>query len=399
MSTSTPKNRAVKLVALRELREGARKRANRIVFAVMMIGVVGAAVVPGMFADDDDTIAVGLVDTVAVDAQLLEAAGEPADMNVEVETFGDVTDAEDAVMDGEIDAALAGDIGAPELVAEQQPDPALQAMVSSVLADLQLQQQLADVGVSPDDFTSAAGSELTVRELDGDELDSGAFLFAMISTVFLFLAVTLFGSQVLSGVVEEKSSRVVEVILGAMRPEQLLAGKLLGVGTLALIQVLAVVAVGVGAVAVTGSVEMPETTISFAIGVLVWFVVGFAFFSTIYAAAGALVSRMEDAQGTSGPISMLFTVAYLVTVVVVMPNPDGFVAQVLSFVPGFAPLAVPARMAFGVIEWWQIVVALVVNLAALYGAVQIAAKIYRRSLLRTQKASWMEVLRPKPAQS
>src|SRR5690625_5031884 len=167
MTNPTPKTRAVKLVALRELREGARKRANQIVFAVMMIGVVAASVVPGFFAgDDDETIAVGLVETVEVDAQTLEAAGQPVEMDIEVETFGDLADAEEAVREGDIDAALAGDIGAPELVAEQQPDPTLQAMVSSVLAELQLQQQLADVGVNPDDFAAAAGSELTVRELD-----------------------------------------------------------------------------------------------------------------------------------------------------------------------------------------------------------------------------------------
>ncbi len=217
-----------------------------------------------------------------------------------------------------------------------------------------------------------------------------------LTAILLFLSVSMFGGFVLTGVVEEKTSAVVEVLLAHVRAYQLLAGKVLGIGTVALIQLIGAIAAGLVALALAG------TTIPAAVWVAVpttvlWFVAGFALYSTLFALAGSFVSRQEDAQAAAAPISFCFTAGYLV-VFTAGTDPTGAAATVLSLLPPFSPLLMPLRIGTGAATWWQVAIAAVLLVATAYGVLRAAGAIYARTLLhRGARISWREALRLRTA--
>ena len=381
--------RAVRLVALREIREGLRNRAFIATFVLTLVVIVGAVALPVILGGDEG-LRLGVVPPTDLGADRLEAVAASRELDLVVQEVADEASGVEAIQEGGLDALLVG----TTLVVEQTPNPALHSLVSEQLGQQQLSTRLAELGVDaaqlPELLSGAPPVE--VRALEEPE-SSSAILFAIGGTILLLMGVTFFASSVLTGVVEEKSSRVVEVVLGAMRPWQLLAGKLLGIGSLAMAQVIILLVAAVAMIMVTGAVELPETTGETLAAVLAWFFLGFAFYSVVYAAAGSLVNRAEDAQSSAGPIGFLLFAAYFAVFAVVLPDPDGTGARVLSLVPGFAPLAMPARVALGAVTATEMVAAVAITLVATLFAIRIAARVYERSILRTEHTRWRDVLR------
>ena len=384
--------RAVRLVALREIREGLRNRAFIATFALTLLVIVGAVALPVILGDDGE-LRLGVVPPAELEAERLEGLASARDLALGVEEIADEAAGVAAVREGELDALLVR----TTLVVEQSPDPSLHALLSEQLGQQRLADRLAELGVEEAQLPQLLEGPpaLEVRALEEPE-NSAAILFAIGGTILLLMGVTFFASSVLTGVVEEKSSRVVEVVLGAMRPWQLLAGKLLGIGSLAMTQVVVLLAAALAAVLATGAVELPETTAETLAAVLGWFLLGFAFYSVVYAAAGSLVNRVEDAQSSAGPIGFLLFAAYFAVFAVVLPDPDGTGATILSLIPGFAPLAMPARVALGAVTPIEMVAAVTITLVATLFAVRLAARVYERSILRTEHTRWRDVLREPP---
>lgn len=384
--------RTVWLVARRELEQGLRNRVLRVTFATMLLLIVAGAFLPLLFVDDAEATTLGVSAQVGVaDAELTDAGAVLA-MELEVTQVDEAT-ARAQVDDGVLDAALIGTSAAPTMLVRYTADPALHALLGDVVAERSIRDALVDAGVADDVVTEARAAAPTVQvEVLNPPDDPDGVGLAIGGTILLFFGVAFFASRVMSGVVEEKSSRVVEVVLGAVRPQHLLAGKLIGIGLLGLGQILTLVVVAVTALSISGAADLPSAAASTVVGFVGWFVIGFVTYSAVYAAAGALVPRMEDAQSSSGPISTLMFIAYIVTIVLVVPDPDGLAAQILSQVPGIAPLAMPARLALGAVTPVETILAVALSLAATYGAVRLAGVIYQRSILRTQKATWRETL-------
>jgi ABC-2 type transport system permease protein len=160
----------------------------------------------------------------------------------------------------------------------------------------------------------------------------------------------------------------------------LLAGKVIGIGLLGIGQLLLLVAVGLGTGAALDAFTIPSSTLPTAVWSLVWFVLGFAFYAVLYAAAGSLVSRSEDAQTAAMPVALLSVAAYLGTFGV-MYEPDSMVARLVSLLPPMAPIAYPARIAAGVVPWWEICLGLLITIGAVIAVVRLAARIYAGALL------------------
>ena len=146
--------------------------------------------------------------------------------------------------------------------------------------------------------------------------------------------------------VEEKSSRVIEVILSAVRPRQLLTGKVIGLGLLALghLCVIAIVGLVVGAAA--GAIHLTASLVGAAALAILWFIAGYAFYSCLFACAGALVPRQEELQSTTMPLTLLILVSFFLSFAV-NDNPDGTLAHVTAFLPMTAPLTMPGRIITG----------------------------------------------------
>src|SRR5690606_12002724 len=169
-----------------------------------------------------------------------------------------------------------------------------------------------------------------------------------------YIAWSFFGTWVLTGVVEERASGVVEVLLGTIRPSSLLTGKVLGILLLAVFQLLAAGVAMLVALIVTGF-ELPAAGIEVAVVGVASFVLGLLLYSFAYAAVGATSSRQADSSSAAAPITFALLVPYMIALFVVPGDPDGPLSVLLSLLPVTAPLVMPSRVALGDPAVWELI--------------------------------------------
>jgi hypothetical protein len=188
--------------------------------------------------------------------------------------------------------------------------------------------------------------------------------------------------MVLNGVVEEKASRVVEVLLARIPARSLLAGKIAGIGLLGLGQVAVTALAALVAVTTISGVDLPAVSGGVLAWAVVWFVLGYALYATLFGALGSLASRPEDAQSVAGPISVLLVLVYFVSFAAI-GSPDAAWARAISWLPIAAPIAMPARIAMGAASWWEPAIAAALTLAAIGGLVVLGGRIYSAAVLHS----------------
>ena len=202
---------------------------------------------------------------------------------------------------------------------------------------------------------AAAQQPPAVEALDPQtEADQARFLVANIGAVLILVGIFSFGFTVLTGVVEEKQSRVVEVVLATVRARDLLMGKVLGIGVLGIVQLIVFVVAAIAAALITDRLTLPTTTPGAVALLGLWFILGYLLYSTALGFLGALASRMEEASNASTPVTMVAMISYFVAIFAVINDPDGTVATIATFFPPSAPFVVPLRAAFDAIPPWQI---------------------------------------------
>jgi ABC-2 type transport system permease protein len=316
-------------------------------------------------------------------AEVAAAQSAVFDVDLDVSPVADRPAAERALADGELDAVLLD--GRTVLVSSELPDN-LEPLLQSTAGTLALSQVLAEAGVGPQEQAALAQPPLEVTALDPPaEFDFGpTFFVALLGVGTLYGLLLLYGQWVAQGIVEEKASRVVEVMLAAVPPTRLLAGKVLGLGLLGLAQVLLVAAVGVGAVLVTGVVDLPAGAGGTIALVLAWFVLGYAVYAALFAIAGALCSRVEDLQSTVTPMYVLLVGALLIAQFTAT-NPESPWSRVAGLVPFTAPLLQPLRTSVGASAPWEIAAAILLALLAVALLIPLAARFYRGGSLQTRR--------------
>ena len=203
-----------------------------------------------------------------------------------------------------------------------------------------------------------------------------------IGLMALLLVLVLNGQTVAQGVTEEKSSRVVELLLTTVSPRRLLAGKVLGIGLLGLGEVLLAGGAALLAGDLAGGAGLPSSAPKAVALVVLWFVLGYAFYSVAFAAAGALVSRQEDLQTAMLPINGLLIGAFYLALIASNTNPNGTLTEIAAFVPPLAPMVVPARMVLGDMNALGLVATVAVDVIATAGLIVLAGRIYERAILQ-----------------
>jgi ABC-2 type transport system permease protein len=194
---------------------------------------------------------------------------------------------------------------------------------------------------------------------------------------------------------EEKASRVVEVLLAAVRPIQLLAGKVIGIGAVALAQAIALVVFALVLAAAVGSNLVHGTAPHVLVATLVWLVLGYAFYSWVYAAAGSTAERQDQVQSLALPLSAPLIFGYLVSLVGVSSGHPSALVKVLAYLPPTAPFAMPTLVGFGEATWWQFLLSVVISLVCTFFVALVAAGVYRRAVLRTGgRVRIRELIRP-----
>jgi ABC-2 type transport system permease protein len=358
--------RSIWLVARREIIERGRSRAFLISLALTVAFILAGIFLPSILGGEDEGSRLGIVGTppAGIEASL-QATADAIDVTLTTEAIPDVATGETRLGEEAIDGLLVfpPDGSTPSYVVKRSNDPVLQQIVSA--------------SFSPP-------PQISLRELEpADPNRDVAFLFANVGVILLFISIFTFGTWVLTGVVEEKQSRVVEVVLSTVPARDLLIGKVLGIGLLGLVQLVLMVGVGLGAGVATGRFSLPPTTGPAVVQLFVWFGLGYAFYSTALGVLGALASRMEEASNASAPVSILASLAYVFALIVALNNPSGIAAQIATFLPPVAPMVVPLRAALDAIAPWEIVVSIVLMLAAFWGLFIVGGRVYSGAVLQT----------------
>ena len=266
----------------------------------------------------------------------------------------------------------------------------------AVVKDALLRQRLEDAGIDSSrvkDLTFIPLRLNSERITDKGRGGSGtvSIIFAGAIAFLLYMSIVLYGQNVLRGVLEEKTTRVAEVVVSSVSPETLLAGKVLGVGAVGLTQQILWVITTVIMFKLRGPLlekfgistmpfALPTISLGLAALLLLFFVLGFVFYSSLYAAVGASVNSEQEAQQAVQPMLILL-VATAIFINPILINPTSTLATVMSLLPFSAPIIMPLRLALGSVPWYELVGSLVGVALACWGATWLAARIYRVGLL------------------
>lgn len=371
------------IVAQREVGVKIRDKAFWISTLVTLLIIVASFAIPFLVNSGETKLAVGndQAETVATAAKQV-AEQSPTLSGWEVERANDQAAAEQQVRDGEASAALIlGDDGKWSLVGKDHVNPQIIASVSQVLSAQVMGEVAQQAGVSPDEL--AAKSTVTTKLLDDedspDEQRRGIAMFlAIVFGVLFLMSAMTYGMQIAQSVVEEKQSRIVEILVSLVPVRQVLSGKVLGNTLIAVAQTALLVIVAAVGVQFTPLKPLMENLTLSVLWFIVFFIAGFLALACIWAAAGALCTRNEDLQHTSTPLMIIVMAAYIA----------GFSAQgaakvVLSYVPIVSSVLMPVRIFEGSAAWWEVVLSLVITIVFAAFMVLLGERIYRRALLQT----------------
>ncbi len=374
----------IRLVARRELVEQIRGRSFLISTAITLVILIAIIVVPRLFGvGRPETFDVGVVGgTSARVGQALAAQAGAAGVKVRLQQPADLAAAETAVRDGKLDLAI---VDGRELLVKADVNEQLSLLAQSASRTLRAQERLAAAGLDQAEIQSTlVPSPLPVRSLEPvDQTERSKRAIATVSIFLLYGQLIGYCFAVAMGVVEEKATRVVEVLLAAVRPLQLLAGKVVGLGLVGLIQLTAIGAVGLTVAIAVDAISLPAGALGTIGWVLVWFLLGYAFYSSLFAVAGAIVSRQEELQNTAAPLNLLMVGSFLVAFMGAGSNPGSTLATVSSFLPPVASLVMPVRIAAGEVAAWQVAASLGTMLVSILGVVLLASRLYEGAVLRT----------------
>ena len=374
--------RAVWEVARRELVERSRSRALRISLVLLLILSVGGAIAAARLTGRTPTDGVGLVGPHSVALEpAIRLQAKAAGRKVHLHPLAGATAASRAVRGGSVDVVLLD--GSRILVKTSRSQPAVRIVQDAVAAQGAF-DRLQSFGLTQAQALGVlAPRALPVQALEPRprNYDRNQALIS-ISLLVLFMALVFFGQAVAQGVTEEKSSRVVELLLTTVSPRRLLAGKIFGLGVLGLVLLFIPGAAALAAGQLAGGAGLPSAAPEAVALILLWFILGYAFYSVAFAAVGALVSRQEDLNTAILPVTAVLIGGFYLAFFAVNSNPNGTVARVAAFVPPLSPMVVPARMVLGDMTPVGLALAVALEVLAIAGMVLLAARTYERAILR-----------------
>lgn len=379
------------IVARREFVERARDRGFQVSTAITLLLLVGVIVVSAAFnrSTSFDLVVVGVGSEVL--GGEVRVAADALGFEVKVLALPDRAEAERAVDAGDADAAL---VNGDAIVVRDEPPEQLVGLIQAISLRERSRQALVAAGLSDDQVDAALLQRpLPVEALEPvDARRNESATVAFVGVLLLYGQLFAYGYWVAAGVVEEKSSRVVEVLLATLRPSHLLRGKILGIGLLGLLQLLLIGLVALFVSNAVGSLEFPSGAIATMGVVLVWFVLGFFFYAGLFAVAGSIVTRQEDLQTTMTPLTILIIASFIIGLSAT-GDPDSTLAVVASLLPFSSPLVMPTRIVLGDAAPWEVVASLAISVVSTAALIPIATKVYSRALLRPGRVRIRQVLR------
>lgn len=379
----------IRLAAWREV--FSRRKAFLITTAIAVALVVGGLVAASITGSDDGTpaIAVGMVDPGAVRAMEAEIPrylyGE---VMVSVESF-ERDEGIELLRSSQIDALV---VDAHHVLwAPSAPRWILDTVVSA-MSSVNLQAAATDLGLDAAAIT-ALQAPISGETIDYEPEDEGVMLVSVITVIVMFIAILAYGQWIAYGVVEEKANRVAELILGAITPTQLLTAKMIALGGLGLAQMTVVAGAGLTTASMLDQLDVPDAAASAWVWSAFWFILGFAFYGSVYAAAGSLAADSQEAGSVITPLNILPGLGYVVGVIAFSSGAE-VVSRIMSLIPFWTPMLMPGRIASGSVEPWELALATALMIAATTVVVRIAARIYLGGITQaTRQVNWKQALR------
>ena len=415
----------VAVIAKREYLQRARTKAFWITTLILPLFVTAISIVPTLLLKNskasqkivvvDETGKVGSALVAKMNAQVTEMpkkqefgrrAGEDQMVSFDAETEAPAADRtaqraalDKRVMGKQLDAWVW--VG-PEVFqdkpveyhARSVSNVLTQAVLRDDLSEVVRQVRFRDAGIDParvDELSRSVKLETQKVSATGSRAEGGlgAAALAMVLFFILYISIIMWGQQVMQGVLEEKGSRVIEVVISCVTPFELMMGKLLGICMLGLTQlaiwlatVLVVTTPGLVAamMVLPAGVALPTLSPVMLINFVLLFILGFLAYATLYAGIGASFNNIQEAQQAAG-MAMMFVIIPVMVMYPVINDPNSRMATVLSLIPMFTPLLMPLRIAIDMPPIWQLALAYALTISFVIGMVWICARIYRVGIL------------------
>jgi len=385
------------LVAEREIRERVRGRVFRVVTLILFAVVAAAVVIPTIHTGTTTRPKVGVVaGSPALDEELQKLA-TTVGLPVELVREPDLSAARAALSAGYLNMVVdgSGTILVENPISDTDTSTGSRYVRTAATA-LGAQQAFAQARLTPEQ--AAAVAEAKPWPVESVHPSKGATTTeeatALIGVILIFVVLTQYLSWILMGVMEEKASRVIEVLLATVRPGQLLAGKLAGIGTVAILQAMSLVAFALVLAKAVGANLVHGAAPLVVAATLVWLVLGYAFYSWEYAAAGSLAERQDQVQSLALPLAAPLIFGYIVSLIGVRSGSASPLVKVLAYLPPTAPFAMPTLVGFGEATWWQFLLSVVVSVVCTVLVARVAARVYRTAVLRTGRRVRLRELVP-----
>ncbi len=388
----------IRLVAGREITTRIRSKAFLWTTGLLVVAIVAGGLILHLALGSSSATAVAVTPQTERLAEPLQAIARANDEAIRIVHVDNDAAARSAVADEDADAALTGGPTDFTVVVRTKPDPNQLATLTVLRQQAALSAAVTDLGGDPAQVAEQlAAATVKIQALDpAPERDGGQIAAGYVAGILLFLALQTTAQLVSQGVVEEKSTRVVELLLSTIRPWQLMAGKVTGIGVIGLVQVVAVITAAAGTALAFGLLDTSSLDLGATIAwALVWFVVGFITFSSALAALASLVSRQEDVASVTAPVLILMIIPYVIGISIAPWDPTNPIIVALSYIPFAAPMVMPMRIALGTVETWEVIVSLALSLALIPILVWAAGRIYSNAVLRTgARVRLREAFRP-----
>jgi ABC-2 type transport system permease protein len=377
--------RLTRIVAGREIAERARARSFWIASVLLLIAVAAGVLIPALLHGTRSSARVGVIGarTPAL-TQTVRAAGQISGTTVTIVSLPDEAAARAGLRSGRLAAVLVGDsavlVKQESVTGTGSPGSSLAGALSEVGG---LQKLYAELPPGAAARIARSGVALPVHGLTPPPRDLVSRVTGLAAAILIYVIILTYGVRITIGVGEEKSSRVVEVLLTTLRPTQLLAGKVIGMGTLALAQIGSLVGTYFALGYAVGSSAVRGAGGGVVLAGALWLLLGYVFYCTAYAAAGSLITRQADAYNASLPLQLPLLIGYVLAYSVVYANGVSPFYHLLGFIPFTAPVVMPVLVAVGAAPAWQMLLSIAITLASTVGMARLAGRIYERAILRT----------------
>ncbi len=384
-----------------------------ILLPVLMISVIAIPILIQLFSSKSD-VRVAIIDkTKALKADLTEVFSSRSSLQIVFADFADAQEREVLIKETDL-----GKLNGYLVIQHDSTGKILATYTSKNVTDFDLLRELensvksavrrkllVERGFADADIELLEKPMLfKTQKLSGGQASSdsglGSFLLSFVMALLIYSTIIGYGAFISSSVIGEKSSKVMEILISSVKPFELMIGKIIGIGLVALTQyavwVIAALALsglslkGLGGAASKINFEIPPLLLFYFV---LYFVLGYLIYATLYAATGSIFENEQDAQSLQFPITFLVILA-MVFVSLIISKPDSPLATLLSLVPFFAPILMIGRLSVTDVPLWQILLSLVLMAVTFYAILWGSAKIYRIGvLLYGKKPSLNEVMK------